>query len=161
MAEPADLRTLLIGLGSPHGDDQAGWLVARELRRCGIPAIELRSPIDLLDHLSRLERLLVCDACRGAGPPGSLHQWLWPAPRLAGIHFSGTHDVSLRAALELAAAMAMLPPTVIVWAIEIEQCQPAAEPSQRVQQSAAQLAATIYTQFAAPVSVRRDANSSD
>ena len=33
MAENARHSCLLVGLGSPHGDDQAGWLVASELQQ--------------------------------------------------------------------------------------------------------------------------------
>ena len=48
LTSSATSRTLLVGLGSPHGDDQAGWLVASDLQRrlAGQPDINVRRSRD-------------------------------------------------------------------------------------------------------------------
>ncbi|MCA9178045.1 MAG: hypothetical protein KDB14_26460 [Planctomycetales bacterium] len=76
-------RILVAGIGSPHGDDQVGWLTIDALRATSEPTIgiEIRrvaSPIDLLDLLGgRLDLLLICDACRGLAAPGAVIRSPW------------------------------------------------------------------------------------
>lgn len=75
--EPADSaagRILMVGLGSPHGDDQLGWLVAAQLQQrlresagTTVDVVEVRRaavPLDLLDWLEQVRQLHVCDACQ-------------------------------------------------------------------------------------------------
>ena len=109
LTSSATSRTLLVGLGSPHGDDQAGWLVASELQRrlAGQPdVVEQRnrdyvavtaprdepnaSPPLRPDHaLSCLERSAHHAerdgdvlACRLAKSPSDLLDWLDDVTRL-------------------------------------------------------------------------------
>lgn len=114
-------RTLIAGLGSAFGDDRVGWLAAERLAARFPPGVvvALRSPAELLDKLPGVERLHVIDACRGAGPPGTILCRDWPSPEFANVSFANTHDLSLPAALHLAATLALLPPRVTLWAIEI------------------------------------------
>ncbi|MCA9223103.1 MAG: hypothetical protein KDA71_22445 [Planctomycetales bacterium] len=63
-------QVLVFGLGSPHGDDQAGWLVARQIAEQvvdegltnRVQVYELRSPWDLLDHLCPDAPIVIVDA---------------------------------------------------------------------------------------------------
>lgn len=115
-------RTLIVGIGSPHGDDRAGWLVADRLAAVlGPNQAEIRraaSPMDLLDWLDDVGRLVICDACRGLQRAGQLRRWNWPASELPPVAWSGTHDLPLPAALALAQRLGRLPEQVVVWAIE-------------------------------------------
>jgi len=133
VTETLSKRTLIAGLGSPHGDDEIGWLVVDELRRLepGWNIARLATPAELLDRLEDVNRLIVCDACQGSGPVGSFHAWRWPSPELMLAHFAGTHDLGLVAALELAQVLGRLPPEVWVWGIETGPIIPAKQaPSQ-------------------------------
>lgn len=77
MSQPQ--RILIAGLGSPHGDDQAGWLIAENLasqcqensdtmiRRASIP-------LDLLDWLEGVDVLHICDACEATESEVKLHR---------------------------------------------------------------------------------------
>jgi Ni,Fe-hydrogenase maturation factor len=59
-------RTLVVGLGSFHGDDQAGWKAIDQLEREQMPSVELRKallPLDLLDWIDLNCRLHLIDAC--------------------------------------------------------------------------------------------------
>jgi|CXWL01.1.fsa_nt_gi hydrogenase maturation protease len=115
-------RTLLVGLGSPVGDDQLGWLVADLIATSNtLNHLEIRladSPSDLLDWLEDIDRLVICDACRGLGRVGEVRRWNWPTPELPVLAWSGTHDLSLPAVLMLAQRLGRLPEQVVVWAIE-------------------------------------------
>ncbi len=112
---------LLIGLGSPFGDDQIGWRVAQAIEAknlSGLRVCRTSSPLELLGWLENVERLVVCDACQGVGPIGSWHRWVWPSAELAPLKFSGSHDLGLSAALELAEQLGQLPKQVTIWAVE-------------------------------------------
>jgi hydrogenase maturation protease len=117
-----DQRPLIVGLGSHHADDAVGWLVAEELgRRIGdAAAIRLaRCPTDVLDWLPSVKRLMICDGCRGSGPPGAVRCWNWPftAPE---VNWSGTHDVGLFEVLALAERLGTLPREVCIWTVEVQ-----------------------------------------
>lgn len=115
-------RTLVAGIGSPHGDDQAGWQVIRELRDSHLATdVEFRitrSPADLLDWLEDRHNVIIIDACQGLGQPGEWRRLDWPASELATCLTAGTHDFSLPAALTLATQLNRLPSQVEIWMIE-------------------------------------------
>ncbi|HEX4145482.1 MAG TPA: hydrogenase maturation protease [Pirellulales bacterium] len=112
-------ETLVVGLGSSHGDDQFGWHVAEQLAaQLDIPGVTVRralSPADILDWLDEVERLIVCDACQNLGAPGRLHRWRWPDDRLSELRFAGSHDLGLSAALGLAERLGVFPAEVSIW----------------------------------------------
>jgi hydrogenase maturation protease len=128
--------TLIVGLGSAHGDDQFGWRVAEQL--ASAPAMEnlivrkARSPAELLDWLAGIERLIVCDACQSLGSPGRVHRWFWPEAELSTVGSSGSHDLSLPSALALAHELGQLPPFVLIVAAEERRHGAAGEPSPEV-----------------------------
>lgn len=115
-------RTLIIGIGSPHGDDQVGWWVADKLRAtahdCDLIVRKAKSPVDLLDWIDGVDRLMLCDACQGLGEIGASRRWTWPEVALQDVAWSGTHDLSLPAVLALAQRLRRLPDDVVVWAIQ-------------------------------------------
>ncbi len=129
------LQQLIVGVGSPHGDDQAGWLVAErlagQLASAGVSVRRARSPAELLDWLDQLERLIICDASRGLGRAGEVRRWTWPDAQLDSATWSGTHDLALPTVLELAGRLGRLPPQVLVWSVEAAEtgalaaCSPA------------------------------------
>jgi len=113
--------SLLVGIGSPHGDDQIGWRVADAIegqRLAGLRVCRAGSPIDLVGWIENVDCLVVCDACQGVGPVGSWHRWCWPAAEVLPLKFSGSHDLGLAAALGLAERLGQLPEQVTIWAVE-------------------------------------------
>ena len=117
-------RTLVVGIGSPYGDDQLGWVVANRVanklryNQHQVTARVAKSPVDVLSWLENVERLVVCDACHGQGLVGRVHQWTWPAPEVERTAWSGTHDVPLPMVLSLAEQLGRLPKQVVLWAVE-------------------------------------------
>jgi hydrogenase maturation protease len=112
---------LVIGVGSAHGDDQLGWLVAKDLIRRSPMGYQVRiasTPLELLDWLDECRVLHLVDACEGAGSPGTIYRWDWPCPEIHAGRWSGTHDFNLCGALALAEQLGQLPPQVVIWGIE-------------------------------------------
>lgn len=115
-------KTLIVGLGSAYGDDRAGLVVAQRLQSV-VRNAEVRtagSAGELLSWIEDYEVLHVIDGCRGAGEPGTIARFVWPSEAIGQWTFTGTHDLSLPAALQLAAECRQLPEKVAVWAIETQ-----------------------------------------
>jgi len=141
--------TRIIGLGSPHGDDQAGWLaVDRLVQVDAIDAqpIALNRTADLLDHLAGCQHLILIDACQTGTAPGTVYQLAWPDPRFDPRAGRSTHGLSLVEMLRLATALGKCPPRVVLFAIEIEACRPATDPCAPVRRAVAQLVKQVVAE---------------
>ena len=123
-AQPQN-RTLFVGIGSPHGDDRIGWLVAETLRSRVPSEVDVRqaaTPSGLLDWLDGVDRLIVCDACVSC--PNAilgelpLHRWQWPTSEVAVLRSAGSHAIGLPLVLKLAEQLGTLPREVIVFGVE-------------------------------------------
>ena len=152
-------RTLLVGIGSPHGDDRAGWLVAEALAECSarmhaahaaaFQVCKASTPLDLFDWLDDMRRLIVCDAACGAGAPGTLHRWHWPDERIGQVRPAGSHDFGLAAALELADRLGRLPAEVVVWGIERGPALPGDRISPAVEKALPELIERVQAEIGA------------
>jgi hydrogenase maturation protease len=115
-------ETLVVGIGSSHGDDQLGWHVAEQLAavldRSDVTVRRALSPADILGWLDNAERLIVCDACQNLGAPGRVHHWRWPDEQLSQLRFAGSHDLGISAALSLADRLGLLPADTSIWCAE-------------------------------------------
>jgi hydrogenase maturation protease len=140
----------VVGLGSHHGDDQAGWLIIDRLKELGYPRSHLAKalhPAELLDGLSLTEPLFICDACQGNDAAGTVHRWHWPTDSLIDLKTGGTHDLSLPQILELAGQLDNCPESVEIWGIEGADWSPASLPGISVQTAAREVAAAIWGQL--------------
>ncbi|MCA1979437.1 MAG: hydrogenase maturation protease [Thiobacillus sp.] len=118
-------RLRILGIGSPSGDDQAGWWVIDALEDMGFSnrhGIEL----DRLDRpgavlVSRLEHaawVVLVDAMASGAIPGTIRHF----DRTDWRGYDGglsSHGLGVFAALELAEAMGSLPPRLDLYGIEI------------------------------------------
>lgn len=144
-------RVRIVGLGSPFGDDRAGWEVVSRLRQVlpgGACADATSDPFVVAYEPAGEELLIVVDACYGAGSPGSVHRLEWPDSRL-GIEGSvSSHGGQLASALELARVLGRLPRQVIVFAIEGESAGPAAGLSPAVEAAVPDVVARVLAELA-------------
>ncbi|HTN49631.1 MAG TPA: hydrogenase maturation protease [Burkholderiaceae bacterium] len=118
-------RTAILGIGSPFGDDRAGWLVIDTLQAsldeherasAGLTLAALDRPgAELLEHLRGADRAVLIDAVRDAGAPGAVVR-LDPAQLEATVHVS-SHGLGVAEALALGAALQALPPEFTVLGI--------------------------------------------
>ena len=137
---------LVIGLGSSHGDDQAGWLVIDALWELGYPECSARKaahPADLLDDLQAGLRLTVCDACQDTGTAGAVRHWTWPTDQLHSRRASGSHDLSLPQILDLTRTFDYGLDRVDRWGLSGNLWLPTDDPSEVVRRSACEVAARI------------------
>jgi Ni,Fe-hydrogenase maturation factor len=73
---------LIVGVGSAHGDDQAGWLVADELARrlpdgSFISVRKASVPLDFLDWLENIKVLHLIDAIQESGCGNDVRRLQW------------------------------------------------------------------------------------
>lgn len=147
-------QTLIAGIGSPHGDDQVGWEIAKRIQKKDNDLTNIRlarTPDDILDWMDGFKQLVICDACQGAGNVGSIHHWKWPLDQLESIRWSGTHHVSLPAVLGLAQQLDRLPATVHIWGVEIKNTPPGQAISEPVMTGAVAAAEAIGKELSIPI----------
>ena len=117
-------RRLLIGVGNPdRGDDGAGRAVARRLLARNDCALKVREctgeATSLMSEWTGFDDVVLVDACRGAGPAGSVHR-IGPddVERVARLQHASTHSLGVAAAIGLARALGTLPRRLVIYAIE-------------------------------------------
>ena len=119
-------KTLFVGIGSSHGDDQIGWLVVDEVEKLlnGAACRRAATPAELLNWIDGIDELVLCDAVVSSRPAGCVDSWTWPSPQLVRVSFQGSHDLSLVATLEIAEELGRLPPQVRIWGVAISSATP-------------------------------------
>lgn len=135
-------RILVAGIGSPHGEDQIGWIAVDSLKRVfdkrlssEIEFIKLQTPVDLLEYtseglfndLNREPRIWVLvDACLADGsdnPASVVYCWKWPELPCESFTKTSTHALGVVDTLTLAQALEILPETVWIYGIQVDQDQ--------------------------------------
>lgn len=143
------MRRLVIGVGNPdRGDDAAGREVARRIAARGHGSLDAREcggdATSLMDAWAGARDVVLVDACRGAGPVGSVHSF-GPddALRLATLRHASTHSLGVAAAVGLARALGALPERLLIHAIEAGGCDPGAPLSPEVERAVERVAALV------------------
>ena len=146
----APTPTLIVGIGSPHGDDIVGWEVVNRLQTAMSSLFIIKStgsPMRLLDWLKPSYPLHVIDACQSGKPAGTIFKHFWPDATLQQQEWSGTHDFNLPSVLQLAEQLRLLPDTVVVWGVEGTAFGSGAVASPDIQLWAKQCAALIQQEL--------------
>ena len=112
--------TRVIGMGAEdRGDDAAGLLVARLLRVAAPPGVEVHESAgdagSLLELIEGADRVILVDAARGAGTPGTVECVPLSAPLQPRVR--STHGLGLAEALGVASELGILPPVVRVYVV--------------------------------------------
>lgn len=141
----------IVGIGSPFGDDAAGWRVVERLgarlgAQEGVELLTLDRPgSGLLPHLAGAEGVILIDAVRSQGPPGTLYRLTAEeAERLPTLLSS--HGFGLAQALGLARVLGVLPHALEVYGIELGRLEGEGL-STAVEQAVAELAGQLCTRF--------------
>ncbi len=138
---------LVIGLGSSHGDDQAGWLVIDFLLALGADERSIRKaahPADILSWAEANRNLTICDAGSPRGQPGRVGHWSWPQDQLEASRLCGTHDMPLGDVLALGRHADRCPEQVEIWTIEGAAFLAMTDASAAVTASARQVAEQVW-----------------
>jgi len=147
-------RVRILGIGSPSGDDQAGWLtidalLAGEVHADAEVAIEKldRPGANLIPLLENAAHVVLVDAMQGGGEPGRilrLDEQDWSDYR-QGV---SSHGFGVLDALLLARELGGLPPRLDLYGIEIGSVNPGEEAAAVIAVAAQQLARRIARELA-------------
>lgn len=116
----------VIGIGSPIGDDQIGWVIVDRLRnqmanqsQTEIDFLVLDRPgLNLLSYFEAFSHVIIIDAVVAHGEIGKVHK-LTKNDILNATSVLTTHEISVAAALQLGEQLNMLPEFVSLYGIEI------------------------------------------
>ena len=127
--KPRSSRIRIIGLGNGmRGDDAVGLLVAHRLRqeigdRVDVIEAEMAG-VDLVELMKGANVVFLIDAARSGQAPGTIHRLDGSAGSISAPIFPrSSHAVGTADALELACAMGVLPATVLVYGVEVENTE--------------------------------------
>ncbi len=147
-------RALIVGLGSPYGDDQIGWIACEQLKiEIGnLPTVEFvvcdRSAIEWVSKISHAKQILFIDAMRSGEKPGTVRkidlgtdQWNTCPTKLS------SHGISIKDAIDVALSLGELPEFISVWGVEMEQCNYESGLSQSVEKALPGLLANIKSEI--------------
>lgn len=144
-------RVRILGIGSPAGDDQAGWLVVdalQDARQEGVDLDKLDRPgASLIPLFAGVSRLILIDAMRAGGQAGDIRRFAsedWPA---YGQGLS-SHGFGVLDALLLARELDALPARVDLYGIEIGTACLSETATAPVRHAARQLAGEIAASLA-------------
>ncbi len=138
--------SLIVGLGSPHGDDQLGWVAIDLIRPrlpAGVSAQKIRGGLDLLECLEGHDTVVIVDASAPAGRPGLIRSFAWPCPELPELAPWSTHGLELVEALQLAETLGLLPRNLVIYTIEARDISPLAALGDDIARQAEGLVETI------------------
>jgi hydrogenase maturation protease len=120
----------IIGVGSPYGDDQAGWRVIDRLRaildvsESIARVVIIQTPVDILTLVDDDVDVILIDACQGSGSSGEVQCFNWPDSRIVKLRHALGHGMSLDEALQLAAAIGKAPANCVIWCVEGDNFRP-------------------------------------
>lgn len=143
--------TWVVGIGSAHGDDQVGRRVIARLQTeqpNNLQAHATSDPLFLAEIPAECDLLIVVDACRGAGLPGSIYRFKWPDSRLTKFAGVSSHGIGLVAALQLAESLGGLPPRVVIFSVEAEAGEPVETLSPRAEAAIPEVVSLVLAEVA-------------
>jgi hydrogenase maturation protease len=119
----------IIGLGNGmRGDDAIGLVAARRIRQAignHAQVIEAEmAGVDLIELMKGAHSVMLIDAARSGQAPGTIHRLDASAGPIGSQMFPrSSHALGTVDALELARAMGVLPATVIVYGVEVDNTE--------------------------------------
>ncbi|MDP1709222.1 MAG: hydrogenase maturation protease [Gammaproteobacteria bacterium] len=141
----------VIGVGSPWGDDQAGWLAAEALRglfeddRVEVKTLDRPGPA-LCEHWQRNDSVVLLDAVRAQGEIGRIHCVEGAAIADLGGASLSSHGFGVAAAVALAAALEAMPRRLCLLGLEVSDSGRSAGLSAEAERCVPQLTAAAHAQ---------------
>lgn len=128
-------QTLLIGLGSSHGDDQLGWEIVERLQGLNPSFTGIRAgrtPMECVPYLHEASRVIFVDAVYSGAAAGTLHKLDLRENAAESLHCLSSHGFCLTDILDLARSLQCLPRECVLFGIELDQCEVLAPLSEAV-----------------------------
>ena len=148
-------RVVVIGVGNEfRRDDAAGLAVARRLRQLapeGLKVVEAEGEgTALIEAWRGANAVIVVDAVRSGGTPGTLHRLDAHAGQVsADLFHASTHAVNPADAVELARALSELPPWLVVFGIEVDSVEAGRGLSEPVERAVGRAAEAVLREVEA------------
>lgn len=124
----------IIGVGSPAGDDQVGWLAVEAvkqsavLRRVPVGLVCLmsldRPGATLVEHLAGAEMALLIDAMQSGAPAGTVRRTELPGSLSGEGALLSSHGFGVAHAVALAKVLGELPSRLVVYGVEAQHLKP-------------------------------------
>jgi hydrogenase maturation protease len=118
------MKVLLIGIGNEYrSDDGVGRLIARNLMNRRLPHIEVVEASGegaaLMETWKGADAVILIDAVSCGAPPGTIHRLNARRELIPQEYFRcSTHAFGVAEAIEMARALNLLPPRLIIYGIE-------------------------------------------
>ncbi len=148
--DPAPAAPRILGVGTPHGDDQLGWIAVDRLRPLlpeGLLMAKASGGPGLLECLAGQDDLVIVDALAPAGRPGTVRSFAWPCDDFIACAPWSSHGLGVVEALRFAEALGSLPRRVLIETVEAERTLPGAGLSPVVSRGLDDLVAVLLRQF--------------
>ena len=130
MTNRPDIR--VIGIGSSHGADAAGWLACELLQaHTTLSRIDwqlCRSPMQLPELVENYTAVVVLDAVISSQPSGQVISIIWPQQQQVYHSLYSSHGLGVVEALQLASTLGQLPASTYILGISFNEQQQDAGP---------------------------------
>lgn len=120
----------IVGIGSPFGDDQAGWAIIERLAAWDPPLqaelVQSKAPaVDLLQIIGNAEHVVLVDAVVAELPTGTVQRWSGDEVTRVSSAVS-THGFDIGQVLALGSRLGLIPDDVVLYGIAVEPagCRP-------------------------------------
>lgn len=127
------IRILILGIGSPIGDDQIGWRVIEAFKHSisldklppgKVLALALDRPgVNLIGHLQGVEQAIIIDAVQGGRAAGTIYR-LDNRALLTETQLLSSHGFGVAQSLGLALALGELSTRIVLFGIELKRLSP-------------------------------------
>lgn len=121
LGEGSHERTLVVGIGSPHGEDMIGWRIADLIAQLGLPGVTVRRaqlPLDLLDWLECYSVTHIIDAMQSStGDEAVVRCWQWPNVQGLVSSASTSHNFDIVSVLRLAGVLGKDRANIFIWGV--------------------------------------------
>ncbi len=153
----SDGRTpLVIGVGNEfRGDDAAGLLVSREIRRSvkgGVQVVETPGGVsELLELWDGRDRVYLVDAFQSGGAPGTWKRLLvGREPLPTTTSGTSTHGATVASAIALGQVLDRMPKLLVIYGIEAGHFEPGRDTSEEVLMGVREVARALGQELELP-----------
>ena len=120
-------KTLIVGFGSPFGNDQFGWLVIDEIEKRFPNSVSIvlykskGNGVDWLSEIKDADKLIIVDAVKSDKPVGYLHEFIFDEDinLEKSSLFTSSHSVSIVDSVELARTLGMFTQPIRFLGVEV------------------------------------------
>lgn len=143
----------VLGLGSPHGDDQIGWWIVERLKSCNLgPNVgveKISAPgVSLMSLFRHYEQVIIVDACEMGCEPGTYRI-------IDETHFSdlilsdrfSTHSLGVTESVQLAQTLSLPLPRISLFLVQMEQTELMAPLSASIERRGTEMVESLLRQL--------------